>query len=130
MHEVHTFISETGIQVLDVGCGSGPITVAFSKRFPKSSFTGLDISEKGLILARDRISRENILNISFINGDAHNLPHNMTDQYDIVLMFDVLHNLPDPYKALSEAKRVLKPNGIIIVYYHQCIRSIPKTLAI
>lgn len=67
-------------------------------------------------IAKKRSDMEDVSNIQFIMGDAHKLPHEMAEQYDLVLMFDTLHNLSDANAALGEVKRVLKPNGKIMLY--------------
>lgn len=86
---------------LEIGVGSG--------RFAKTLGikTGIDPSEKLLVMAKSR-------GINVFKGVAESLPFS-AGQFDYILLGTVICFLKDPYKALSEVKRVLKPNGILIV---------------
>lgn len=107
---------DAGIKVLDVGCGSGRFINDLGKKFPKSNFTGVDFSEKGLALARECALRENLGNVSYIKGDAHDLPNSWSGQFDWTIIGDALHDLHDPFKALREMYAVLKADGVLSVF--------------
>jgi ubiquinone/menaquinone biosynthesis C-methylase UbiE len=106
-------LSESGIKVLDVGCGSGNFINLLAERFPKSSFTGLDYSEFGIEKANKVRVEKELSNISFTTGDAHNLPDEWTESFDFVFVYDVLHDLSDPHKALDQIYKVLKKDGCL-----------------
>ena len=89
----------------------GSFSIGLAKRFPKSHFTGLEYSEKGLKIGREHAKRDDVGNISFVTGDAHNLPQTWACQFDLVFVYDVLHDLPSPHKALDEIYKVLKDDG-------------------
>lgn len=99
---------ESGIKVLDVGCGAGNFTNLLAERFPKSTFTGLDYSEVAIEKANKIKAEKGLTNITFTTGDAHNLIDEWTESFDFVFVYDVLHDLPDPHKALTQIYKVLK----------------------
>ncbi|XP_045204432.2 S-adenosylmethionine-dependent methyltransferase Rv2258c-like [Mercenaria mercenaria] len=102
---------ESGIKVLDVGCGSGSYANVLAQRFPNSTFVGLDYSEVGVEKANRTKSKKGLTNITFTTGDAHNLPEEWTESFDFVFVYDVLHDLPNPHKALEQIYKVLKNDG-------------------
>ena len=76
-----------------------------------SHFTGLEYSEKGLKIGRENAKKDNVNNVSFIHGDAHDLHDSWSGKFDLVFVYDVLHDLPNPQKALEEIYKVLKDDG-------------------
>ena len=106
---------ESGIKVLDVGCGSGTVTNEIAKRFPESEVYGLDILEDVIQKARENAEAECLTNVIFVCCDAAALPSNWTDRFDYAFAFSILHHFADPPKALKEILRVLSLGGAISV---------------
>lgn len=104
---------ESGIAVVDIGCGSGCYINGLAKRFPKSHFTGVEISEKALGLALEVAEKEHLTNVTFMKGDAHELPRSWPEKFDWVIINDTLHDLPNPNKALKEMYTVMKDDGAL-----------------
>ncbi|XP_052792883.1 S-adenosylmethionine-dependent methyltransferase Rv2258c-like [Mya arenaria] len=104
---------EKGIKVLDLGCGPGNLTNILAQRFPKSTFFGLDPSDDALEIAKRDTADRSLSNVTYEKGDAHKLPEHWTANFDMVLVFDVLHDLPNPKKALEQIRRALKPDGFL-----------------
>jgi len=104
---------ESGICMLDVGCGTGTFTYALAKHFPKSTFIGMEYSEKALVIARAKNEQMQLDNVTFEYGDAQALPEKWTGHFDLVLLYDVLHDLPNPHKCLDQVYQVLKPDGVL-----------------
>lgn len=100
---------------LEVGCGSGILANALAKRNPKSTIIGIDFSDESLRLARLHAKDENIKNVEYYGHDITSLPEEWTGKFDLVLMFDFLHDSPDPVKSVSEMKRVLMKDGLLII---------------
>ncbi len=100
---------ETGVILLDVGCGEGLDVYNLAKNY---SYTiGIDLSADAL----KRAARGNRpTNTFFIRGDAENLPLR-NESISISLCLDVLEHLPEPRKALRELKRVSKDLIVIAV---------------
>ena len=105
------FFPESGVKMLDLGCGVGSFTIGLAKRYPNSHITGLEYSDKILKVAEEVTQKENVENIAYIKGDAHNLPQKWTEKFDFVLVHDLLHDLPNPHRALSEIYRILNKDG-------------------
>lgn len=99
-----------GLKVLDVGTGPGFLALLFAEM--GNEVTAIDLSKNMLEKARKNASRKS-LNIHFLQGDAENLQ--LPDEhFDLVVNKYLLWTLPDPQKALTEWKRVLKDGGKII----------------
>ena len=99
------------LTVLDVGTGPG--IVAFLLLELGHDVIGVDVSEEMLRTARKNATRFN-LPVKFRQGDAENLPFE-DESFDAVINRHVLWTLPNPEKAISEWKRVLKPDGKVMI---------------
>ena len=75
------------------------------------AYTGIDLTPNMLNLAKQRVEDRSI---TLQTGDAMALPFEDA-QFEVVIMHLILAVVPSPPKALSEASRVLKPNGIILI---------------
>jgi SAM-dependent methyltransferase len=96
-------IPDTGLRVLDVGCGSGHSRRVYLDR--SHGYVGIDLSLGALRLARRRI-RES----AWLQTDALSLPFRDAS-FDVVAFSSVLHHVADRRAALAEAARVLRPGG-------------------
>jgi ubiquinone/menaquinone biosynthesis C-methylase UbiE len=83
------------------------------------SITGIDLSDEMLAIARDRADRLGRL-VDLREGDAHDLPFEDATFDSVVCTFS-LCQIPDPHRAVGEMKRVLRPEGNLILVDH--IRS-------
>lgn len=102
-----------GLNVLDVGCGTGDFLRLLAPLISPGRAVGLDLSETMIAEAVQR-SAQSGENLSFRVGSALELPF-QAGSFDRVLATQVLLHIPDPWKALSEMKRVLTPSGMICV---------------
>lgn len=106
------------MHVLDVGCGSGFFTTCAARIVgQRGSVSALDIQMKMLKqLKRKLLKPENqdIQNIALIKASVCQLPFE-SDSLDLVYMVTVLQEIRDRHKALQEARRVLKPGGLLAV---------------
>ncbi|SDP02036.1 Methyltransferase domain-containing protein [Klenkia soli] len=102
-----------GLDVLDVGCGPGTITVDLARRVAPGRVLGLDVVEAPLGEARDLAAREEVV-VEFAVGDTYalDLPD---DSFDVVHAHQVLQHLTDPVAALREMARVCRPGGLLAV---------------
>ena len=96
--------------VLDAGSGDGAIAQLLAAR--AKSVTCLDRSERVMAAARQRLGRER--NVRFAVGDLHELGFGDA-QFDHVLLFNVLTYAHTPARVISEAARVLRPRGDLVV---------------
>jgi len=107
-----------GMQVLEVGCGSGAFTTFVARAIgEKGKVYALDIQEKMLEQLKNKLLKpdnRDIKNIEMINKSAYELPFE-NNSIDLVYMVTVLPEIPDRNRALLEIKRVLKPGGILAI---------------
>ncbi len=107
---------------LDVGCGSGALTIACAKRNPKASMTGIDRWGKEYAsfsknLCEQNSKAEGASNTSFMQGDAVKLPFE-DETFDAVTSNYVYHNIPsrDRQAILLETLRTLKKGGTFAIH--------------
>lgn len=98
---------EGGIEVADVGCGTGTAAILIANAFPRSRVRGFDVSAESLDVARER-SRD-LGNISFAESDVGGIP--LDPSCDLVTAFDVIHDLADPLGGLIRIREALGPGG-------------------
>ncbi|MBW6534731.1 MAG: class I SAM-dependent methyltransferase [Mariniphaga sp.] len=96
-------------RILDVGTGSGNFIHELKRTFPNAKITGVDPHLKSLEAAR-----ENFPDVTFIEMVAEKLEFD-DNLFDVVSISMALHHLPNVKKGLKEIKRVVKPEGYIIV---------------
>ncbi|MEM1187892.1 MAG: methyltransferase domain-containing protein [Pseudomonadota bacterium] len=108
----------TGDDVLDVGCGTGVLTRELTQHIGHDgSATGFDLSESMLGVARKRCP-----DAAFKQGNVIDLPFD-DQSFDVVISSFMLMFVPDPEKALSEMRRVLRPGGRLVVSVWQGLES-------
>lgn len=106
---------KTGNTVLDIGCGTGFLTLGLAKAVGKNGkVIGIDISEEMMKKAEENLFRAGVSNIEFKVGDAENIPLE-DNSMDTVVGNMVLHHCPNPENAVKEMARVLKPNGRLVL---------------
>jgi SAM-dependent methyltransferase len=98
-----------GIDVADVGCGSGHILCVMAGLFPSSRFTGFDIADEALEAARGKARAAGLDNVSFVRRDAAALGE--VDAFDLVTTFDAVHDQARPDLLLAGIVEALRPDG-------------------
>ncbi len=101
------------VRCLDLACGTGDLTRALARRFPRAEIVGLDLSVEMLTLARAR-GRVEESRIRYMQGDMQALPFE-AESIDVVTGGYALRNAPDLDVALREIHRVLRPGGTLAV---------------
>ncbi len=104
---------EAGIDVLDVGCGSGRAMVQLAKYYPNSRFAGYDVSEEGIARAKAEASEAGVTNVRFEVRDAAAIGE--TEAYDLITSFDAIHDQADPAAMLAGIAQALRPDGVYLV---------------
>ncbi len=100
---------EHGGLVADVGCGHGASTILMAQAFPNSTFVGYDYHEGSIETARQRAQAAGVADrVSFQIAPA--AAYSGTE-YDLVTMFDCLHDMGDPIGAARHVRSTLKPDG-------------------
>ena len=100
---------EAGARVADVGCGKGASTILMAKAFPNSEFFGFDYHDQSIAGARESAKRQGVGNrVTFEVAPAKGYPGK---DYDLVTVFDCLHDMGDPAGASAHVLQSLKPDG-------------------
>jgi 2-polyprenyl-3-methyl-5-hydroxy-6-metoxy-1,4-benzoquinol methylase len=100
---------ERGAQVADVGCGHGASTILMAQAFPQSTFHGWDYHDGSIETARKRAQEAGVSDrVSFQTAPA--AAYSGTG-YDLVTMFDCLHDMGDPVGAARHVHSTLKSDG-------------------
>ncbi len=100
--------------LLDIGCGTGTVLKALGEKFGSNiSLFGIDPSLDMLEIAK---IKTNGLKINFKQAYGDELPF-MNNQFDWIISILAMHHIPNEQKekVISEIRRVLKPNGIVLI---------------
>lgn len=103
-------------RVLEIGCGFGLFGCYFALRDPEIRYHGIDVNEGRIEMARAAASRLGITNARFETGDARGAL-NLDDEYDAILMMDLLHHLPAEGKenVLESVTSRLSDDGRLVI---------------
>src|SRR5437763_10196878 len=101
-----------GIDVADVGCGSGHAVNLMAEAFPRSRFAGFDFSDTGLAAAMAEADHKGLTNVRFEKRDAARLGE--TARFDFITTFDAVHDQARPDRVLAGIARALRPGGVYL----------------
>ncbi len=104
---------QEGIDVLDVGSGSGRAMNLMARAFPNSRFTGYDFSEEGILRAITEAKEHGTTNVRFEVKDAATLDE--VERYDLITTFDAVHDQAKPAAVLRGIARALKDDGVYLM---------------
>jgi len=101
-----------GFHVLDYGCGTGSYILPTMGLVGKSGrIYAVDIHPLALAAVRKLVSRKRLTNVEVIHSDQKT---GLADEsIDVILLYDVFHDLKEPEGVLKELHRLLRPNGIL-----------------
>ena len=100
---------EAGARVADVGCGKGASTLLLAKAFPKSQFFGFDYHDKSIEAARESARKDGLADrVTFEVAKAKDFPGK---NFDLVAVFDCLHDMGDPIGASAHVRQSLAKDG-------------------
>ncbi|WP_432798254.1 class I SAM-dependent methyltransferase [Poriferisphaera sp. WC338] len=115
-----------GIDVLDIGCGSGKALCELASSFPNSHFTGYDLCEPAISAATCHAKSLNLSNVTFKQYDITDM--NLENQFDLITAFDVIHDQRDPVAVLAAVKRALKPEANFLMQDLKCHTNIKDNI--
>ncbi len=107
-----------GIEVLDVGCGSGFALIEMARTYPNSRFTGYDLLPEAIERGKARAEENGLTNISFESRDVSKFEDR--ERFDLITTFDAVHDQADPARVLSNIYEALKDDGF---YFMQDIKG-------
>jgi SAM-dependent methyltransferase len=100
---------EAGARVADVGCGKGASTILMAKAFPNSTFFGFDYHDPSIAAARDSAKRQGVE--SRTTFEVARAKEFRGEAYDLVAVFDCLHDMGDPVGAAKHVLSSLRKDG-------------------
>jgi len=101
-----------GMDVLDIGCGPGTITVELARLTAPGRTIGIDAADEVIEAARALGEDDSPARVEFRTGDVMQLPF-ADGSFDVVHAHQVMQHLADPVGALREMARVCRPGGIV-----------------
>lgn len=103
-----------GKDILDIGCGSGGITILLARHGRPASVLGFDVEQPVIDAATARAAREGLSDIvRFRRGDPGPLPFGNAS-FDVVFSKDALIHVPDKERLFADLFRVLRPGGVFV----------------
>jgi SAM-dependent methyltransferase len=104
---------ELGARVADIGCGHGASTIILAEAFPNSTFVGFDYHDASVARAREAAQEAGVADrVSFEVASAKDYPGS---DYDLVCVFDCLHDMGDPVGAAAHVRETLAPGGTWLI---------------
>jgi len=101
-----------GARVLDLGCGMGHSSVAMARAYPAVTVRGVDLDEHSIAEARRVAAAAGVADrVAFTVADAATA----TGTYDLITVFEALHDMGDPVGVLRTARNLLAPGGSVLV---------------
>lgn len=101
-----------GIQVLDAGCGTGGLLIRLAAEFPKSHFTGLDLTDFAIEMAKKNAREKGLNNVIFETRDLSDFDKSApVDKFDFVMTIDAIHDQQKPIHVLKGMYRSLRKKG-------------------
>jgi len=104
---------QSGIEVLDVGCGAGRVLNLMAEAFPDSTFAGYDISQEAIATGRATAEQKGLTNLKFEVRDVTAL--DAVDRFKLITAFDAIHDQVHPAGVLQEIARALHPDGTFLM---------------
>jgi SAM-dependent methyltransferase len=104
---------EQGALVADIGCGHGASTIIMAQAYPRSTFVGFDYHPESIAEANRRAEHAGVAErCRFEVASAKDFP---ARNYDLVTVFDALHDMGDPAGASRHVRTTLAPDGIWMI---------------
>lgn len=102
-------------RVADLACGGGISSIAIARAYEKVRVDGIDLDEPSIELARRNLADHSDVaeRVEFLHRDAAD--HGLAGRYDLVTIFEALHDMPQPVAVLGSARRLLGGGGSVLV---------------
>ncbi|MEO3785720.1 class I SAM-dependent methyltransferase [Actinocorallia sp. B10E7] len=103
-------------RILDLGCGTGWSSIALAEAFPGALVDGIDLDERSVKEAGEHaLTRGLDGRVTFRHGDAAEIVRTAAGSYDLVCLFQALHDMADPVAVLRTARGLLAPGGAVLI---------------
>jgi 2-polyprenyl-3-methyl-5-hydroxy-6-metoxy-1,4-benzoquinol methylase len=106
-------------RVADLGCGTGWSTIALAQGYPPARIDGIDLDPASIEIARRHAVQAGLADrVAFTCRDATDrdaADRDTVGRYDLVTLFETLHDMADPVAVLRAARTMLAPDGAVLV---------------
>jgi SAM-dependent methyltransferase len=116
-----------GARVADVACGTGHALIVLARAFPASTFIGYDLDEHAIARARAEATGAGLTNVTFELADVARL--SASTSFDVVFVFDALHDQVDPDGVLARIHDALIAGGLLFMREPHAGDSLAENLA-
>jgi SAM-dependent methyltransferase len=103
----------TGVSAADIACGTGHALIVLAREFPGSTFVGYDLDEHAIARARAEAAGAGLANVTFEVADVARLA--VRDRFDVVFVFDAIHDQVQPDAVLTRIADALVPGGLLFM---------------
>lgn len=110
---------EDYMNLLDCGCGTGPMISLLFEKDSSKHYTGLDITPKMIEVAKAK----NLKGVNWVVGDCENLPFE-ENSFDVIICSNSFHHYPNPQDFYRSVERVLKPGGRLILQDYTALEPV------
>ncbi len=111
--DIRARLEQAGSRVAEIAFGGGWASIAMARRFPHARIDGYDIDEASVDLARRNAEVAGVADrTTFHHRDASDAA--LEGQYDLVMVFEALHDMPRPVEVLASMRRLLAPGGAVL----------------
>jgi 2-polyprenyl-3-methyl-5-hydroxy-6-metoxy-1,4-benzoquinol methylase len=112
--DVHAALGGAGGRIADVACGSGWSSIALAQAYPRARVHGLDLDERSVADARHNAEGAGVADrVEFEVRDAAD--PDLAGRYDLVCVFDALHDMARPVDVLRACRSLLAPDGTVLL---------------
>jgi SAM-dependent methyltransferase len=111
--DVHARCADGDARIADVACGAGWAAIALAQSYPRLRVDGFELNARLVDDARSHAARANVAErVSFAQHDCTGPP---SGQYDLVCLFDTLHEVPRPVEMLRACGTMCGPDGSVLL---------------
>jgi SAM-dependent methyltransferase len=114
MPDVHARLQQPGANVADVGCGAAWSAIGIARAFPSVQVDAFDLDPASVELAKRNVEEAGLTDRVRVQlrdaGDSE-----LAGQYDLVAVFEALHDMSQPVAALATMRRIVAPGGAVMV---------------
>ena len=103
---------EAGARVADIGCGHGSSSILMAQQYPSAIIHGFDFHQPSIQAAQEEAESKNLSNVEFRVSSAKEFPG---ADYDLICIFDALHDMGDPLGAARHIRDSLRPGGTFML---------------
>jgi SAM-dependent methyltransferase len=101
-------------RILDLGCGTGRSSIALARAYPRATIVGVDLDAPSIDAAKANVARAGLEDrVRLVLGDAAAIGDDQ--RFDLVTIFEALHDMGDPVGALSSARSLLADGGAVLI---------------